>query len=535
MPLDAVQSSNFLESKIISSINKAVIDTKTPGAAFIQRSVWSMEGTTLYDSRKGNIVSDDDIAPSINGGESLQMVNEEGSMDCVLSVDFFTKILGDLFHYTTGGDYILNEFGNRIPVTRIHKGKTLYKVKSADMFNEGKFVETWVDDINNLPDGTEVIYKKNKIERHTRSFDEVRQYLIDQGMIGPKAKANILAYRIPTQAQSSIHALRCVDILPIVNDTVMLPAEFTRITGSDFDIDKLYLTALNYHNRKDGGVSDVYDEGTEKYYQNKIVDAYLALLTDRADENSKPRSFISLHRSIDNDTQLALDALDEIGTTDAAKTEQPYQFYDLTTQTGVKNSYITGKIGIGPFALNNNNHILTWLYHVSFKPSKNSIMTQFGLNNLDNMTDIDGDSIMGWLSAFINGHVDIAKDAWVSRCNVNPFTYNLTNLLLRTGWGKNTIFFLRQPVMMAMADAYMNASSEYMSDGTSKFRRQQQAVDNVVFGEDSKYHLENVVIAGSTIARWLEIIESEDSEDAQLKGVLNNELKKILTRENMLA
>lgn len=535
MPLDAVQSSNFLESKIISSINKSVIDTKTPGAAFIQRSVWGMEGSTLYDSRKGNIVGDDDIAPSINGGNSLQMVNEEGSMDCVLSVDFFTKILGDLFHYTTGGDYILDRFGERIPVTRIYKGKTLYKVKSADMFNEGKFVETWVDDIDNLSDGTEVVYKKNKTEHHTRSFDEVRQYLIDQGMIGPKAKANILAYRIPTQAQSSIHALRCVDILPVVNDTVMLPAEFTRITGSDFDIDKLYLTALNYHNRKDGGVSDVYDEGTEKYYQNKIVDAYLALLTDRADENSKPRSFISLHRSIDNDTQLAFDALNEIGTTDSTKTEQPYQFYDLTTQTSVKNSYITGKIGIGPFALNNNNHILTWLYHVSFKPTKNSIMTQFGLNNLDNMTDIDGDSIMGWLSAFINGHVDIAKDAWVSRCNVNPFTYNLTNLLLRTGWGKNTIFFLRQPIMMAMADAYMNASSEYMSDGTSKFRRQQQAIDDVVFGEDSKYNLLNVTIADNSMARWLEIIESEDSEDAQLKGVLNKELKKILTRENMIA
>lgn len=535
MPLDAVQSSNFLESKIISSINKSVIDTKTPGAAFIQRSVWGMEGSTLYDSRKGNIVSDDDIASSINGGNSLQMVNEEGSMDCVLSVDFFTKILGDLFHYTTGGDYILDRFGERIPVTRIYKGKTLYKVKSADMFNEGKFVETWVDDIDNLPDGTEVLYKKNKTEHHTRSFDEVRQYLIDQGMIGPKAKANILAYRIPTQAQSSIHALRCVDILPVVNDTVMLPAEFTRITGSDFDIDKLYLTALNYHNRKDGGVSDVYDEGTEKYYQNKIVDAYLALLTDRADENSKPRSFISLHRSIDNDTQLAFDALNEIGTTDSTKTEQPYQFYDLTTQTSVKNSYITGKIGIGPFALNNNNHILTWLYHVSFKPTKNSIMTQFGLNSLDNMTDVDGDSIMGWLSAFINGHVDIAKDAWVSRCNVNPFTYNLTNLLLRTGWGKNTIFFLRQPIMMAMADAYMNASSEYMSDGTSKFRRQQQAIDDVVFGEDSKYHLENVVVSGSTVAQWLEVFESNDPEIAQLKKGLNEDLKKILTRENMLA
>lgn len=535
MPLDAVQSSNFLESKIISNINKSIIDTKTPGAAFIQRSVWGMEGSTLYDSSKGNIVGDDDIAPSINGGKRLQMVNEEGSMDCVLSIDFFTKILGDLFHYTTGGDYMLNEFGNRVPVTRIYKGKTLYKVKSADMFNESKFVETWFYDINNLPDGTEIIYKKNKIERHTRSAEEVRQYLIDQGLIGPKAKANILAYRIPTQAQSSIHALRCVDVTFVTNDTVILPAEFTRITGSDFDIDKLYLTALNYYNTKNGDISDVYDEGTEKYYQNKIVDAYLALLTDRADKNSKPRSFISLHRSIDNDTQLALDALDEIGTTDTIETEQPYQFYDITTQTSVKNSYITGKIGIGPFALNNNNHILTWLYHVSFKPTKNSIMTQFGLNNLDNMTDIDGDSIMGWLSAFINGHVDVAKDAWVSRCNVNPFTYNLTNLLLRTGWGKNTIFFLRQPIMMAMADAYMNASSEYMSDGTSKFRRQQQAIDDVVFGEDSKYHLETVEIGNNTVLKWMDILESNDPEMAQLKEGLNKDLKKILTRENMLA
>jgi hypothetical protein len=42
MPIDAVQSSNFLESKLIAKINGEVIDTKTPGAAFIQRSVWGM-------------------------------------------------------------------------------------------------------------------------------------------------------------------------------------------------------------------------------------------------------------------------------------------------------------------------------------------------------------------------------------------------------------------------------------------------------------------------------------------------------------
>ncbi len=534
MPLDAVQSSNFLESKIISSINKSVIDTKTPGAAFIQRSIWSMEGATLYDRRKGKLIGDENIAPSINGGNRLQMVNEEGSMDCVLSVDFFTKIFGDLFHYTTGGDYILNEFGNRIPVTRIHKGKTLYKVKQADKFNEGKFVETWVYDINDLPDGTDVIYKKNKIERHTRSFDEVRQYLIDQGVIGPNAKTNILAYRIPTQAQASTHALRCVDIMTVVNDTVMLPAEFTRVTGSDFDIDKLFLTGINYR-IENGVVTSSFDKDSEKYHQNKIVTSYLALLTDVDKNSPEPRSFISLHRSIDNDTQLALDALKEIDGDGDVTEEQPYQFYDITTQTDTKNQYVTGKIGIGPYALNNNNHILTWLYHVSFKPSKASIMSVFNLNALDNMTDIDGKPILGWISAFINGHVDCAKDPWPPRTNANPFTYNISNLLLRTGWGENTIFFLRQPIMLAMAQAYMRASSEYMSDGTSQFRRQQQAIDNVVFGEDSKYHLENVQIDGFTVSEWMDIIESQDGEKTILKQSLNATLSTILTRENMKA
>ena len=47
------------------------------------------------------------------------------------------------------------------------------------------------------------------------------------------AEANIVGYRIPTQAISSIHALRCVDVLPVVRDTIVLPSEITAITGSD--------------------------------------------------------------------------------------------------------------------------------------------------------------------------------------------------------------------------------------------------------------------------------------------------------------
>ena len=55
-----------------------------------------------------------------------------------------------------------------------------------------------------------------------------------------------MSYRIPTQATSSIGALRFVDVLPIVRDTIVLPKEFTAQTGSDFDIDKLYMSTLFY-------------------------------------------------------------------------------------------------------------------------------------------------------------------------------------------------------------------------------------------------------------------------------------------------
>jgi hypothetical protein len=168
---------------------------------------------------------------------------------------------------------------------------------------------------------------------------------------------------------------------------------------------------------------------------------YLALLIDKKD-NGGPRNVQILHRSIDNDTDLAKSVLKDIEGSGKSKTESPYSFYSLARQTASKNDYITGKVGIGPFALNNNNQILTMIYHISFRESQSSLLNTLGLSRLDKQLDVDGNSIMSWISAMINAHVDIAKDPWISRLNVNPFSYNITNLLLRTGWGGNTFYFL---------------------------------------------------------------------------------------------
>ena len=151
---------------MISLINKFVININTPGSSFVQRSVFAIEAKDGEGSIQG---------AKYYHGQRLQMINKDGSMDAVVSLDYFKDI---------------------------------------------------------IPEGL--------------SFTEARQWLIDNEVIGVGAKANTIGYRIPTQAQSSIHALRFIDVLPAAQATIILPSEFTKITGSDFDIDHLYLASYNY-------------------------------------------------------------------------------------------------------------------------------------------------------------------------------------------------------------------------------------------------------------------------------------------------
>mgnify|MGYP001642348520 FL=1 len=67
------------------------------------------------------------------------------------------------------------------------------------------------------------------------NFKKSRQWLLDNKIIGntEDVVANTISARIPTQAQSSISPLRFVDVLPVVRSTIVLPAEFTALTGSD--------------------------------------------------------------------------------------------------------------------------------------------------------------------------------------------------------------------------------------------------------------------------------------------------------------
>lgn len=405
IPLAAQSDPHWIESILTSALNKRIIDVKTPGNAFYQRSVFAMEG---------NVISDDeyDKLPAaakklinwqtLNEGKQLQFVNNDGSMDAVISIDYFEHI---------------------------------------------------------IPEGM--------------SFDQARKWLFDNKIIGNRSdvKANTIGYRIPTQAQSSIHALRFVDVLPVVKDTIILPREFTKVTGSDFDIDKLYLASLAY-NVKDNKASIQFDKYTKQYHQNKLLENYMTLLKDN--ENSIQIAM----RSIDNDTELVESIANQFESAGSTKT-LPYNFYTLHEQTDRRRDYITGKLGIAPFALNVTNQALTMAYGVKLKESEFTKQTPF--KRIDLRDDKNGNAVMSWLSAFINAHCDIVKDPYVSKINVNSFTYNMLNFLVRTGQADNSVWFITQPIVKDMAFAAEAASGHYGRDLTkSKYRAQKDATEKAL-------------------------------------------------------
>jgi hypothetical protein len=80
---------------------------------------------------------------------------------------------------------------------------------------------------------------------------------------------------------------------------------------------------------------------------------------------------------------------------------------------------------------------LTRIYGVSFKGEGIYLRHK----SLSKDEDDDSKSIMGWLSAMINKHVDVAKNPDITYLNVNDSTFNVVALLLRLGYGRRTFMF----------------------------------------------------------------------------------------------
>ena len=78
------------------------------------------------------------------------------------------------------------------------------------------------------------------------------------------------------------------------------------------------------------------------------------------------------------------------------------------------------------------------------------------------------------MSAFINAHVDIVKDPYVSKLNINQTTYNHLNLLLRSGYGDTSVWFMCSPVIRKISEIDKMFSSKFAKDFDFKTTREEK-------------------------------------------------------------
>lgn len=413
-PISGLSDNSWIESGLISMLNKSIVDTNLPGGMFIQMS------SILY-----NRIA---VTSDAQNERKLRFANTDGTMDCVISINLLKHIIPD--------------------------------------------------------------YDK-------KTFSEAKKWLIDHDIVGPNSKALAMGYRIPAQGQASTAALKVVDLYPEqIGDTITLPDEFTSLTGSDFDIDKLFVARYNYDkngnrikfetkedytNRlREAGLDDEtivrkayeryngktdFEANSKEANENMLLDMYISVI-------SNPLNFAEARQPLDTVTDYLKDTiLKEVDTiTGQGKRTSKSQLYYATPtfQSRTKAELNGGKFGIGPFALANAHQVLTQLVKLRFKPNK--ILRDYGISNLYGIQSNDRNkiNILDWLSALINAHVDVAKDPYIIRLNVRKLTFSMTNFLIRSGKGESTFYFLPQQILKDFAIEYDKYSGFYNVDTQNK-------------------------------------------------------------------
>lgn len=358
---------------------------------------------------------------------------------------------------------------------------TSQNVITEDMINDGKPLLMINEKDGSMDSVVSINLFKHMIPNYSKmTFKQARKWLLDHNIIGQNADATGIGYRIPTQSIASISALRFVDVFPeIMGDTIMLPEGFTKLTGSDFDIDKLYVARYSFN--KNGGIithgGALTREDVASAYKNDIIKMYIKILLTK--DNSA-----MLKGSIDDATDTVKGILKDIEGTSSYHPE-PFEVYTPRYQEDRKAEYTGGKAGIGPFALNNAHHILTQL--VGIRMQSNEFTGTLQIEDIGRIYDYPtkgnpkGGRILDWLSAMINAFVDIAKDPYIVKLNVNAWTYNMVSFLLRTGKGAQTFYFIRQPILVEMANEVLKTKGKYGIDRTkTPSQLEKEAIEKVL-------------------------------------------------------
>lgn len=416
-----------------------------------------------------------------NGGSFIQMsnfgLNKENAdkQDVIWSPRALSTTHEPQFLKNESNDFILSENGKKI-------------IRPGGILLSGSFIAKYIP---NYRDYVDKDGNTDKLFGYTNEKDEFVEGIIDR-----KILENIIGYRIPNQGLSSNDALEIVGILPEeTGDTVVAYTGITTKTGSDYDIDKMYLMFPAYKLEGNKLVYQNYDnsksesEQTKEALQNRLIELYKSVLLNEnvIGEVMTPVDFDYIKNDIRSIAKV-------VSTTNLST-------FNQLKDIDVKYSFLAGKAGVGQQANSLMDYVLGSLANLSITnfevPKSNNKLDQeysqelsqsdldyyakeLNLNS-EEVNKLKSIKISNSLSAILNAFVDIAKDPYITKGNWVTMTTNTGNLLLRKGVHPFYVnAFLAQPVIKE----YVEFSEQYESSENQNISTSEAFIE-MKFGKDN--------------------------------------------------
>lgn len=339
-----------------------------------------------------SIINNATVKVKTNGGSFIQM--SSWGMDSIEAKDSGVKLLVDNFDRLKAPYIYEDEDGNK-------------KVRPGQVFVTSNYISKFI------PNWKELTPKQLK--------DKIDSRLLK--MVG---------YRIPNQGMSSNDSLEIVGILPeSYGDTIVPYVDITTKTGSDFDIDKMYVMVPNGEMKKGKLTYVEYNqyklpsEQSQEAVENRLMELLQVILED---EKTYDQLMSPLDSEVLKDDINGLHGDEESGDIGSIFFSPTYQLQKKFDNSG-------GKSGVGLTANQLVDHMWTQVKNVNFGTNLGFVNKNTG-DNTDFSAEYDmlGEHrISDTLSWFLTAYVDIAKDPYISKGNHNQYTSNTVFMLLRAG------------------------------------------------------------------------------------------------------
>lgn len=305
----------------------------------------------------------------------------------------------------------------------------------------------------------------------------------------------MISYRIPTQGRNFLDVMEVAEFLPAqFGDAIIMPTEAIIKSGSDFDIDKMFVF---YPNMSSNGTY-AKAEYSKSDLKRLDADLYKGAIQNRLYETMAeiilhPNNYMELVTPSDNfHIDPIVNALyKKLGLMDRDATERPktdYKHTDILDRNRNIEKFLSllnGKADLGIAALANTFNVLYQIAEAKGNPDffkKNNIQSffssKFMSKNPDNIIsdlyygdiyDEDGILKSEFFSEFINAFVDVAKDDYVFGVNVvTEFSPMIFYMKFAGLSSKKILAFINQPILRAYTKNLSKYENMFVQNYTNK-------------------------------------------------------------------